>query len=154
MGRDKDKLLEGSRYDTAEESPGYLFWKAFNRWNQSLRHELDRFGLTQAQYSILAAISYLGSTRELVSQQDVSRQLSMDKMMVSDVVKTLERKKMLVRKPHPTDGRAFSLNISSHARGLMAQVVPAVEKVDEIFFSRLRLEDRKAFCSLLIRLME
>ncbi|PYS32256.1 MAG: hypothetical protein DMF75_12540 [Acidobacteria bacterium] len=55
-------------------------------------------GLTQVQYSILAATSYLESA-EHVTQQNVSDQLSMDKMIVSDVVKTLEKRNFLTRKP-------------------------------------------------------
>lgn len=51
------------------------------------------------QYSILAATSYLESA-EHVTQQNVSDQLSMDKMIVSDVVKTLEKRNFLTRKPH------------------------------------------------------
>jgi DNA-binding MarR family transcriptional regulator len=37
---------------------------------------------------------------EHVTQQNVSDQLSMDKMIVSDLVKTLEKRNFLTRKPH------------------------------------------------------
>jgi len=45
---------------------------------------------------------------EHVTRQNVSDQLSMDKMIVSDVVKTLEKRNFLTRKPHSgPEGRRF-----------------------------------------------
>ena len=136
--------LAGSTYDKAETSPGFLFWKAFNAWNRRLRQELDRLELTQAQFSILAAVSYLGSDGAAVSQQEVATQLSMDKMMVSDVCKTLQQKKWLVRSAHPEDGRAIALRLTAESRRLLKRAVPAVEAVDESFFGVLPLDQQKA----------
>ena len=56
----------------------------FNSWQRLIRESLEPLGLTQVQYSILAVTSYLESA-EHVTQQNVSDQLSMDKMIVSDV---------------------------------------------------------------------
>jgi hypothetical protein len=79
------------------------------------------------QYSILATTSYLESA-EHVTQPNVSDQLSMDKMIVSDVVKTLEKRNLLTRKPHPEAGR---VSLPGH---------PAVHR-------NLRGTDRAAFRS-------
>ena len=94
-----NRKLENSKYKEAKASPGFLFWKTFNSWQRLIRESLEPLGLTQVQYSILAATSYLESA-EHVTQQNVSDQLSMDKMIVSDVVKTLEKRNFLTRKPH------------------------------------------------------
>ncbi len=143
------KSLEGSAYERDEASPGFLFWKAFNSWSRLIRVELERLDLTQVQYSILAAVSYLGSAQENVSQQDVANQLSMDKMMVSDVVKTLERKKMLQRKANPHDGRSFSLYLLPDARQRLKRAVPVVEMTDKKFFGVLKPEQLERFSSCL-----
>lgn len=150
--KDSKRSLKGSLYKKDETSPGFLFWKAFNVWSRLVRLELEKINLTQAQYSILAAVSYLGSTEEHVSQQDVASQLSMDKMMVSDVAKTLEGKKLLLRKPHPHDGRSFSLYLTSEARHLLKQAVPLVEATDKAFFGALKPEQIKLFSRCLIEL--
>ena len=144
--------MDGSGYDKAEASPGFLFWRAFNDWSHSLRVELEKIGLTQAQYSILAAVSYLGSAAEVVSQQDVSNQLSMDKMMVSDVVKTLEKKGMLKRNPHPYDGRAVALQLTFEARRALKVAIPLVEAIDEGFFGKLGPDKLKVLKQLLVDL--
>ena len=92
----RNRKLENSKYKEAKASPGFLFWKRFNSWQRLIRERLEPLGLTQVQYAILAATSYLESA-EHVTQQNVSDQLSMDKMMVSDLVKTLEKRNLLTR---------------------------------------------------------
>lgn len=148
----KNPSLADSRYGKAEASPGFLFWKTFNKWSRRLRIELDQLGLTQVQYSILAALNYLASAKDHISQQDISDQLSMDKMMISDVVRSLEGKKMVVRKPNPHDGRSFSLSLTTKAKELLSKAVPVVEKTDELFFAALSPGQRKALIEALIQL--
>jgi DNA-binding MarR family transcriptional regulator len=144
--------LKGSQYKKSGASPGYLFWKVFNTWSRQLRSRLEELDLTQAQYSILAATAYLGSADKLISQQAVAQQLSMDKMMVSDVVKTLERKKLMTRKPHPADGRAMTLHLTSLGRETLKRAIPTVEAVDEDFFGKLGPESLREFIRFLTEL--
>src|SRR5205809_2724232 len=96
---ERNRKLENSTYKEAKASPSFLFWKTFNSWQRLIRESLEPLGSTQVRYSILAATSYLESA-EHVTQQNVSDQLSMDKMIVSDVVKTLEKRNFLTRNPH------------------------------------------------------
>ncbi len=145
----ESKRLENSIYSQAEASPGLLFWRAFHRWQKLVRAELEKLELTQAQYSILAAVSYLRSEDKLVSQQQVAEQLSMDKMMVSDVVKTLRGKKLLGRKAHPEDGRAYTLHLTPEANRLLQKAVPAVESTDEAFFQKISSEERRRLIEIL-----
>ncbi len=134
--------LKGSRYQTAEQSPGYLLWKTFYAWQRQMRMHLDPLKITQVQYSILATLSYLSSSGEPISQQAIANQLSMDKMMVSDVVKTLEKKKFLVRDKNPMDARASSLHLTSMARKILEKATPVVEDADEVFFGKLEKTER------------
>ena len=147
------RTLEGSRYSSAEASPGYLFWKTFHAWQRTMRASLDPLGITQVQYSILATTSYLASATEAVSQQDVANQLSMDKMMVSSVVKTLEVRGLVKRKPSKTDGRAFRLELTRQARELLTVATPAAEAVDEAFFGVLAKAEREALVGYLGRIL-
>jgi DNA-binding MarR family transcriptional regulator len=146
------KTLSGSSYESAEVSPGFLFWKTFNAWTRVLRGELEKLDLTQVQFSILAAVSYLSSAGEEVSQQSVANHLSMDKMMVSDVVKTLGRKKFLQRSPHSLDRRAFALRLTSAGKNKLQKAVPVVEATDENFFGVLSPSQRRVFLAHLEQL--
>jgi len=55
-------------------------------------------------------------------------------MMVSDVVKTLLKKKYLERHPHPHDARAHSLSLTPIGKERLRKCVPLVEAIDEKFF--------------------
>ena len=72
--------------------------------------------------------------------------------MVSDVVKTLEARKLILRRSHPDDGRSFSLLLTDSARSLLKKAVPVVEAVDESFSGEgaLSLAQRKEFSTALI----
>lgn len=134
--------LEHSRYEAAEASPGYLFWRAFHAWQRHMRTRLDTLGITQVQYSILATTSYLVSQGAAVSQQDVASQLAMDKMMVSDVVKALEARSLITRQRSEADARSFVLAVTRAGRELLKRATPAVEAVDESFFGVLPASER------------
>jgi DNA-binding MarR family transcriptional regulator len=152
--RESPSGLRGSRHLHAEGSPGFLFWKVFNHWNRQLRTTLELHQLTQVQYSILAALVYLSETEAHVMQQDIARLLSMDKMMVSDVSKTLVGRKLLKREPHPTDKRAFSLRATPKARELLELATPLIEACDDAFFGRLPESELAAFKQALLQLAD
>lgn len=144
--------LEGSRYASAETSPGYLFWRSFHAWQRHMRTRLDSLGITQVQYSILATTSYLVSMNDAVSQQDVANQLAMDKMMVSDVVKALEARSLLTRRRSEADARSLVLDVTRAGRELLKRATPAAESVDEQFFGVLSAAERTNLIKYMRRL--
>src|SRR5438132_9110778 len=73
----------------------------------------------------------------------------MNKMMVSDVVKTLEKRNLLTRKPHPEDGRAMSLHLTASAREKLKKAVPAVGSADEEFLKKLNTKNRERFIDVI-----
>lgn len=122
-------------FERAEDSPGFLLWQLTNQWQRLQRQALTKLGLTHVQFVILAGALWLISTSEdSVTQKQVSEFTKVDKMMVSDVVKTLIRKKLLHRMPHEKDGRAHSLDLTTKGRALILKAIPVVETIDNKFF--------------------
>lgn len=74
--------------------------------------------------------------------------------MVSDVVKLLKEKKLLTKKAHPDDGRAFTLDLTREAKNILKKAVIAVESADEEYFSAIKKSDQSAFLESLISLNE
>ncbi len=146
--------LENSRYAKDVFSPGLLFWRAYQLWQRKIKQALEIYGITQVQYAIMAAIGYHTPTQKHITQQFVAEQLSMDKMMVSDVVKLLKEKKLLTKKAHPDDGRAFTLDLTREAKNILKKAVIAVESADEEYFSAIKKSDQSAFLESLISLNE
>jgi len=124
-------------YGQTEESPGFLLWQVSNLWQRRIKRALDPMDLTHVQFMLLAGIYYLHSRGETVTQIRLAGHAGTDKMMTSNVVRTLEKKGLIVRQEHPTDSRAKMLEITQKGRELLKEAVPVVEETDRLFFDEL-----------------
>lgn len=118
-----------------EESAGVLLWLAANAWQRRQRAALAELDLTHAQFLLLAGVSYLTREGEPVTQVKVARHVHADPMMTSQVVRALEKKKLLRRIENPADTRAKLLKATARGRKLARQAVVVAEKVDREFFA-------------------
>ena len=120
-----------------EDSPRFLLWQLTNQWQRQQRQALTKLGLTHAQFVVLAGLLWLSSLPDnMVTQQQVSELSKIDKMSMSDLVATLLEKKMLKRKPHVKDKRAYSLVLTDKGRRIVLKAIPIVEGIDAEFFSK------------------
>ncbi len=124
-----------SGYPTPGESPGFLLWQVAAAWQARQRAALAPLGLTHVQFVLLAGVAWLERAGSPVTQVGLARHAGTDPMMTSQVVRTLERKGLLERAPHPRDSRANSLAATVAGRELAAAAIPVVEAVDAAFFA-------------------
>jgi DNA-binding MarR family transcriptional regulator len=139
---DRDRPL-ATAFRDAEESPGLLLWQITNRWQAAQRATLKPFGLTHVQFVLLAGLTWLGAEGP-VTQKRLADHVATDPMMTSQVVRALEERGLVRRKPHPDDGRARALEATDEGRTLADRAVVAVESCDAEFFGALG-EDGEAF---------
>ncbi len=124
-------------FKKAEDSPGLLLWQLTNQWQQQQRKALRPLGLTHPQFVALAGILWLSSMYETgVSQVQVAEFTRIDKMMMSDLVKTLLEKKLIERRQHAQDKRAYSLTLTRRGHDLTLKAIPIVENIDVAFFTK------------------
>jgi DNA-binding MarR family transcriptional regulator len=123
-----------SRFDAADDSPGFLLWQITNRWQAAQRCALKPLGLTHVQFVLLAALAWLGSDGP-INQRDLADHASTDPMMTSQVLRVLEERALVVRAADPGDGRARMLTITKQGRALANRAVAVVEEVDREFFA-------------------
>jgi DNA-binding MarR family transcriptional regulator len=142
-----------SRFDRAEDSPGFLLWQLTNLWQQRMRSALAPLGITHVQFVLLVSVAWLENSDKLVSQASLSRHAHTDVMMTSQVVRTLEEKGLLTRAMHPTDTRARVVSLTAEGRKVAQQAVTVVEAADEQFFRELggQASDFARSMQLLIR---
>lgn len=126
----------GSAFDAPEQSPGFLLWRVTMRWQREVRAALEPLGLTHAQFVLLAVAGWLGRDGAPVTQARVAAQAAFDPMMTSQVLRTLERRGLLRRAPHPTDTRARHVSPTARGRALLPEAIRAVEAADRAFFAR------------------
>lgn len=124
-------------FKRAEDSPGFLLWQLTNQWQQLQRNALRPLGITHPQFVALAGILWLSNLHQSgPSQNQVADFTHIDKMMMSDLVKTLLEKKLIERFRHPQDRRAYCLSLTTKGHKQVLKAIPLVEGVDAQFFSK------------------
>jgi len=86
-----------------------------------------------------------------VSQRQLADHAVTDPMMTSQVLRTLERRGLVRRAPHPDDKRAWSLTATAAGRALANRANAIVEACDREFFGVLA-DKRAGFTASLLRL--
>ena len=125
----------GTGYPDASDSPGLLLWRVSTRWAAAQRDALAPYDLTHTQFVLLASLLWLRRGRdEPVTQRELADFAGTDVMMTSQVLRTLETKGYVERRPHPADGRARELVVTAAGAELANRAVQVVERVDETFF--------------------
>ena len=122
------------QFKKPEKSPGLLLWQITNHWQRLQRAALSELGITHPQFVVLAALLWLTDQDEEVSQKMISDLTNMDKMSTSDLIVNLLKKKMIKKIKSKTDGRAFSLSLTSIGKKITLKAIPIVEHVDQRFF--------------------
>ena len=125
------------QFATPAASPGMLLWQATNRWQRGQRRALRDAGLSHLQVMLLASVTSLSEHDEPVTQAMLARHAHTDAMTTSQVLRTLERKKLVRRVDHPSDSRAYALRPTAAGRRLARQLIHLVERADQEFFAPL-----------------
>lgn len=128
-----------TEYSSAQQSPGFLLWQISNKWQNQQKKALAKFNLTHVQFVLLASIVYELDKIEF-SQKQLSAYAKTDVMMTSQVLRALEKKGLLTRKPSKIDARTIVLNPTLAGIELANKAVKVVEEVDKAFFSPLGVE--------------
>jgi DNA-binding MarR family transcriptional regulator len=117
-------------------SLGFLLWHATLRWQRSIVAALRPLDLTHVQFVLLAVLWWFQTVLgERPSQRALADQAGTDPMMTSQVVRALEHKGLVVRRPDPDDSRALQLELTASGKRLAVDAIAVVEAVDEDFFA-------------------
>lgn len=139
-----------TEFESADDSPGLMLWRATNRWQAAQRAALKPFRLTHVQFVLLASLAYL-DIEGPVTQKQLADHAATDVMMTSQVLRALEKAGLIRREPHPSDRRARALVVTPSGRTLADQAVVAVEAADQEFFAAAG-PDLPGFTTVLRRL--
>jgi len=117
------------------ESPGFLLWRATLRWQRMIAAALAPFELTHVQFVLLACAWWLNEQGETPSQAAVARQAGTDVKMTSQVLRSLESRGLLERRPDVSDARARRIVATRKGKAVAPKAIAAVEAVDAEFFA-------------------
>jgi DNA-binding MarR family transcriptional regulator len=138
--------------DDANSSVGLLFIRAYNLWHGRIKRRLRAMGITHPQFVVMTTLAYLSKTQAFVSQARVAAMANMDVMLVSQIVRNLEKSGFLTRSENPLDTRSYALHLTDKGRTIIKTALPVVEAIDEDFFNSLG-ENKKTLLVLLRQLV-
>ena len=120
-----------SEFADPGDSPGFLLWRVTRRWQRELTAALKPLDLTHVQFVLLASTWWLDQP----TQRELADQAGTDPMMTSQVVRTLEKRGLVERRPDPDDARARRLSVTRRGRTLAQRAIKVVEEADRAFFA-------------------
>jgi DNA-binding MarR family transcriptional regulator len=117
---------------------------------QRLDQALRGFGLTPAQYTVLAILSRRG---ESLSSAALSRRLGVSPQSANEMVATLSAQHLLRRTEGAEKRRIRRLELTPRGRNLLAQCDAEVDRFEEAFFGILAAPEQETLRLLLTRLI-
>lgn len=103
------------------------------------------FDLRTVDFSVLSLITH---NPGITSRQLCSNLNILAPNLVA-MINSLEKKKLIVRKPHPLDGRAMGLHLTAKGQTLMAEAEEAVSQLEVEATNGLSATERKTLLVLL-----
>lgn len=128
---------------------GFVMWLVCNLWQRELKKALLQLDLTHAQYILLQAACELGKEKNAITQINLAQRTGTDKMMVSKILRTLEKKKLLKRADMKTDNRAKNITVTTKGNSLYLEAATIVHHFEKKFFSPVMKNEKTVHKSLL-----
>ena len=123
--------------DEYKKSTGLLFIRTYHKWHGLIKKQLKTIDLTHPQFVVLTTLAALLRQQEWVSQTDIARFSDMDVMTVSQIIRLLVKKELIMREVHPKDSRANIILLTDTGLQRVNQALPLVEGIDQAFFGKL-----------------
>lgn len=127
---------------SAWDRPGFLLWHAMLEWRRRVTEALNDVDLTYVQFSLLASASYLNHRGPSPSQAELAEHTGMDVMVTSQVVRTLERKRLVRRIADKNDARVKRVILTEKGDGKVSSAIGIVNAMNTDVFGLIEDLDR------------
>jgi len=119
---------------SVRDRTGFLLWHAMLEWRRKLSDALEEVGLTHFQFSLLASASYLNHRGPSPSQAELAEHTGTDMLMTSQVVRKLERERLMRRIADRKDARVKRVVPTAKSESIVCAAIRIVNDLsDEVF---------------------
>ena len=122
-------------------SAGYLINHLARIFEQALAGRIRPLGLVPGQFPVLLALW----ERDGLTQRDLVERLDVEQPTMANTLARMERDGLIVRSPHPDDGRARIVRLTPRARSLEGPATAAAHQVNEVLLAGLPEPAQQAF---------
>lgn len=122
-------------------SAGYVVNHMARLFAEALTRRIQPLGLGTGQFPILLQLW----SEEGLTQKQLVERLDLEQATVANTLNRMERDGLIVRKPHPVDGRSQCIHLTRKARALEEPATEAAKTVNRIALKSLSATDEKRF---------
>lgn len=120
---------------------GFLLWQVAMTWQRQLNRALGKIELTHTQFAILSALRSLLKESNTVTQKSIAERSNTDTMMVSKVLRKLEKKGFIEREEHKTDTRAKCVFMTTKGLKTFQHAFKIASEANQAFFNKISNKD-------------
>ncbi len=124
-------------FESPDENLGYLLWQTTMLWQRQMNRALDGVKLTHTQFVILIALAWLSRSSENITQKEIADHSKTDRMMVSKILRTLQKNGLIERKEHETDTRAKCVFLTEKGAKTLQKAIKIKTNANELFFKKI-----------------
>lgn len=116
--------------DVTPPTTGSLVWHLAMRWRTEVDRAVAAFGLTHAQYSVLASLHAMTSCGERPTQRELAEYAALRPIYVSKLIRAIERQGYATRDTDGDDARAVRLGLTDEGRSTIEAARAVVGALD------------------------
>lgn len=112
--------------------------------DQFLRH-MAVYGLRPVDFSVLSLVAHNPG----ITSRQLCTTLNIQPPNLVGMINQLQKRDLITRRPHPHDGRAMGLHLTTEGRKMIRQAEVTASELEEAATARLSAAERKTLIQLL-----
>ena len=140
--------------DPAKEAlfarPGFLIRRLHQIHVAMFMEEFKSTNITPVQYGLMSAVAALPG----LDQTALGQEVGLDRTTTADVVKRLEERGLLERRPNPHDRRTRHVQLTAQGQARVAELHGDMTRAQERLLEPLRPAEKAILLDLMRRLVE
>jgi len=130
------EMFETASLGAPEKAVGFVLWRVVHRYTREVDRALVTLELTHLQFTTLAMAAWLARSVDPVTQSELAKFADIHPMQVSQILKTLELKRMVARARSTSDVRAKHIEITPLGIKTLRRAMPIVIEVQRRLFGK------------------
>lgn len=132
-----------------QHSTGFLANHMARLFTRALAEALQPLGLAVAQFMVLLELW----EQDGLTQRHLIQRLDVEQGTMNSTLNRMERDSLIVRRPHPTDGRAQTIHVTPRAIALKTDAIAAARGVNAAASMALSPGEQKTMTALMTRVI-